>query len=413
MLDTTQKQHYSEDPKKKPRILFVSSSWPLGPTFGGQIRALHLGHALQQVGAVTLLVVGSEANDANAQIQSAAEFDVLPSILPVVSANRSILHKFRWAVDARYLNLHGYAASAAETARVETLVAEFDLVWVLNSRTPNILQLWKWSNAHLDIDDVPSTYLQTVSKHAPSVSKRWKARVQQHLLRRRELLFKERFTTTSVCSRADKAYLGDAETTHVIPNGFARPSSIPVRSYTAAGPRIGFIGLFSYAPNLEGVRWFLKECWPTIRQAVPGIRLRLIGKDTDGPLKPTEPDVDALGFVTDPAAEIATWSSMIVPIRFGGGTRIKIAEAFSRKVPAVSTSVGAFGYEVEHGKQLLLADRPEDFSAACIQLVKTPKLGEEIAERAWNDFLTKWTWDAIAPKVVAAAEDCLRRSKAR
>lgn len=317
----------------------------------------------------------------------------------------------RWALDKRYFNLHGYIASPKDIRRTECLSQEFDLIWVLNSRTPNILQRWKWDRAHLDIDDVPSTYLRTVAQNALTVSERWKARVQQGITRRRELLLRERFTTTSVCSQADKFYLGNAATTHVIPNGFARPQALPVRENPSAGPRIGFIGLFSYAPNLDGVRWFLDECWPAIRQAVPGIRLRLIGKETDGPLKPTAPDVDALGFVADPSKEIATWSTMIVPIRFGGGTRIKIAEAFSRKIPAVSTTVGAFGYEIEHGKQLLLADRPQDFVAACIQLVNNPKLGDEIAERAWSDYLNKWTWDAIAPKVWAAAEDCIRRSR--
>jgi glycosyltransferase involved in cell wall biosynthesis len=237
-----------------------------------------------------------------------------------------------------------------------------------------------------------------------------KARIQQLLLHRREKRLKARFVTLSVCSEPDRSYLGGGDRIHVIPNGFQRPATEPVHLPSATQPRIGFIGLYSYAPNVEGMRWFLKECWTAVRAAVPGVRLRLIGKDTDGPLKPGEPDVDALGWVADPASEIATWSVMVVPIRLGGGTRIKIAEAFSRKCPVVSTRFGAFGYEVRDREQLRLADTPDDFSSACIELLNNPGQGSHLAETAWRDFLKRWTWEAITPRIWTAAEDCMRRS---
>jgi polysaccharide biosynthesis protein PslH len=357
-------------------------------------------------------VVSSDAADADALAMTRLEFEVLPPVLPQLSRSRTVAQKLRRWLDARYMNLHGYAASVADQQRVESSAKNFDLIWILNSRTPNILSRWKWVGAHLDIDDVPSTYLRTVSESSSQRTQRLKARVQQTLLLRREKLLLERFTTVSVCSAPDKSYLGDDERIHVIPNGFERPASAPLRNVQQSAPRIGFIGLYSYVPNVEGVRWFLKNCWPTVRNAIPGVRLRLVGKDTDGPLKPTDPGVDSLGWVSDPSAEIATWSCMIIPIRMGGGTRIKIAEAFSRKCPVVSTSLGAFGYEVTNGEHLLIADKAEDFSHACIDLVRDVERAAKIAERAWLEFLQRWTWDAVAPKIWHAAEDCLRRSHA-
>ena len=101
------------------------------------------------------------------------------------------------------------------------------------------------------------------------------------------MLFKERFTTLSVCSERDRLYLRGGDQVHVIPNGFERPVGEPLRHPAATPPRIGFMGLYTYEPNLDGVRWFLKECWPTIRQEVPGVRFRLVGKGSDGPLRPT------------------------------------------------------------------------------------------------------------------------------
>lgn len=308
----------------------------------------------------------------------------------------------RRAFDTRYLDVHGLACSEEDRGRIEALVDNYDLIWILNSRTPNLIQRWSWPRSHLDIDDLPSTYLRSLAFTTRGVFRRLKIRLQQHLMHRRELLLNERFTSLSVCSRLDRAYLGN-ERIHVIPNGFERPISPPSRSLKKELPRLGFIGLYSYLPNLEGMRWFLRECWPRIRHEVPGVRMRLIGRDTEGPLKPTEPDVDALGWVNDPADEIATWSAMVVPILFGGGTRIKIAEAFSRKCPAVSTSVGAFGYEVVHGRQLLLSDTAPGFAGSCISLLHNPVLGSQLAEVAWEEFLATWTWDSIGERVRTAA----------
>ncbi|BFU93234.1 MAG: hypothetical protein NTAFB01_44210 [Nitrospira sp.] len=122
------------------------------------------------------------------------------------------------------------------------------------------------------------------------------------------------------------------------------------------------------------------------------------------------PDIEGLGFVDDPTSEIATWSAMIVPIRTGGGTRIKIAEAFSRKCPVVSTSQGAFGYQVVDGEDLLLADSAEEFAAACVLLVQHGYLGRKMSETAWKKYLNNWTWDSIGESVANAVKQCLTRS---
>ena len=373
------------------------------------MRALHIGRALQQVGTVTVAVVSADANDPHARQQTEKEFAVLPPVTPRLQPNRGAIQKLRWALDTHYLNVHGSVASPEDRKRLVSAFSSYDLIWVLNSRTANILHHWKWPHAHLDIDDVPSTYLRGVRASGASTRERWKARVQQVLLKRRESRLGQRFTTLSVCSEEDRAYLGGGDQLHVIPNGFQRPSEEPPRFLAGTQPRSGFIGLCSYAPNLDGVRWFLEKCWPEIRRAIPGICFRLIGKDSDTAIRPEDTDVDALGWVADPAEEIAGWSAMVIPIRFGGGTRIKLADAFSRKCPVVSTSLGAFGYGVEDGRQLRLGDTPDAFASACVDLVRNPIAAADMANQAWREFLEKWTWDAVAPKVVAAAEDCLRR----
>jgi polysaccharide biosynthesis protein PslH len=394
----------------KPKILFVTSSWPEEQTFGGQLRALHLRRALEHVGKVTLTVVSSNSHDKEVSHKSSEEVEVNATIHTSVKPNRGVISKLRWAIDPSYLNLHGTVAAAEDCKRMLLDLARYDLVWILNSRIPNILQQWHWPHSHLDIDDVPSTYYQTLSRSNASLAECLKAHIKAMLLKRRELFFRHRFTTLSVCSQADREYLGGGDQIHVIPNGFERPVCAPVPNPVSGPPRIGFIGLCSYAPNIEGVRWFLGDVWPRIRAVVPGIRFRLVGKDSDKIAGHEADDVDTLGWVEEPAEEIASWSAMVIPIRLGGGTRIKIADAFSRKCPAVSTSFGAFGYEVTNGRELLIADDPSVFAAACVSLIRDPSSGAQMAERAYRTFLERWTWDTIAPRVWAAAEDCLRRS---
>jgi glycosyltransferase involved in cell wall biosynthesis len=152
----------------------------------------------------------------------------------------------------------------------------------------------------------------------------------------------------------------------------------------------------------------VKDCWPLIKRDVPDARLRIIGKGSETDLKPGGPDIDGLGWVSDMIDEFASWSLMIVPIRLGAGTRVKIAQAFSLKCPVVSTSFGAYGYDVDDKVELLLADTATTFAQACVRTIREPNEANEMANRAWGRFLRQWTWDAIAPRVRAAAEDCLR-----
>ena len=118
--------------------------------------------------------------------------------------------------------------------------------------------------------------------------------------------------------------------------------------------------------------------------------------------------VGALGVLEDPDAEMATWAAMVVPVLTGAGTRGKIAHAFSRKCPVVSTPLGAYGYDPTDGRDMLLGASVQGFANACVRVIRNPGDAAEMAERAWQRYLTKWTWEAVRPHVWAAAEQCIR-----
>jgi glycosyltransferase involved in cell wall biosynthesis len=400
-------EHHFE--KRPLRILYVSSHWPGGNASGSQLRALHVARALAEIGEVHVLVVGAEEREPESIERTAAEFKVAPPVDVVPVTDRGISLRFRRALDPRCPHPHGLAAEARGEAWIQEAFPEFDLVWFFKLRTANMFREWRWPRSVVDIDDIPSAYESASAKAAPA-ARRLRSLLQTLVWRRRERLLGERFNVLGVCSEGDRQYLSPVAPVHVIPNGFECPARAPARQATKGG-RIGFIGLFDHPPNLEGIQWFARECWPRIKQQAPASRLRLVGKFSAGLLNLPGPDIDALGWVSEPADEFATWSAMIVPLRFGAGTRVKIAEAFSQKCPVVSTRFGAYGYDVQDGAELLLADRPEEFAEACLSLIRDPARGAAMAERAWQQFVNKLTWKSITPRIHAAAGDCLRRSR--
>ena len=209
------------------------------------------------------------------------------------------------------------------------------------------------------------------------------------------------------CERKDRRYLGNGASVTVVPNGFSQPTKQHPKVATDP-PRIGFIGTLKWFPNRNGVEWFIKDVWPHVKREISTVRLRLVGDGSDGPIASSGPDIDGLGWVEDPEREIASWSAMIVPVRCGAGTRVKIVEAFSKKCPVVSTKLGAFGYEVLSGEDILLADDPRGFASACVLLLRDTSLGAKLSENAWNKFLHKWTWDSIGETVFDAVEKSQR-----
>lgn len=388
------------------RILYLAPCWPKEKSFGTQLRTSQVFAALEEVGDVECVVVAHADQNTHSSEKPRSSLPPFIELQPI--DKRSFSERLRCKIDPRYMEYYGYRVGQKDRNAILAALSHYDLVWIHNLRSANVFSQWQWPNSVLDIDDVPSSYLQNVKESGDTLRERLRARTQLPVAHRREALLSERFTVLSVCSERDRRMLGSSDRIHVIPNGFPKPAISPVRR-VATPPRIGFIGVFDYAPNAAGIQWFAKECWPLIRQSIPDATLRLAGNGSDGPAAPRGPGIEGLGWVDDASTEIATWSVMIVPVKLGAGTRIKIAEGFSRKCPIVSTSVGAYGYEPVDGREMFLADSAGDFARACIKAIQNPQASAAMADRAWDRFIEKWTWDAIRPQVHATAEDCLRR----
>ncbi len=384
------------------RILAISSHDIDGPDSGATIRARAIFQLLARFGSVHVVQAGrsdSPANDASASRSGLGPCELLRLHQ---APNNTLVQRWRHETDPRYLNTNLQQASPADQARMRALVADHDLVWIYGLRAANGFGLYRWPHAVLDVDDIPSSFHRTERLQAKPLRKLVLLR-KEFLWRRREKLLRERFDALCITSEADRPLLPGLDRVFVVPNGFTPPER-PLPRQPATPPRVGFVGQFGYEPNREGFRWFVEQVWPLIRHRWPEARLRVVGRGGDKLYPDGRDNIDGLGWVADVEPEMATWSLSVVPIFVGGGTRIKIAEALSRRCPIVATPLGAYGYELAPGREIALAETPEDFAARCLEILAHPAQAEAMAERGWETFRTNWTWEANAARIAKIIE---------
>lgn len=175
---------------------------------------------------------------------------------------------------------------------------------------------------------------------------------------------------------------------------FRRPEPSP-----AATADLVFAGAMDWLPNIDGARYFTTQVLPIIRRSRPQTSLVLAGRSPVPEIRSlaqADPLIQVTGSVPDIRPYLWTSTVAIVPLRIGGGTRLKIYEAMAAGVPVVSTSTGAEGLEVRDGKHIQLADDPESFAARCLQLLEDPALNSSLSVSALQLVTSKFSWEHVA-----------------
>jgi len=183
----------------------------------------------------------------------------------------------------------------------------------------------------------------------------------------------------------------------VVPNGVdcERYATLPV-GRTSRPPVIMFLGAMSWAPNASAAEFLASEVLPYVRTRIPDVRLQIVGRDPSDRVKKlgADPAVDVTGAVPDVQPYLAAASLLAVPLSAGGGTRLKILEAFAAGLPVVSTPVGCEGIDAEHGTHLVVADLPRFGEAVTEALTDSHRLAR-LATEAKVLAKQRYDWDAI------------------
>ncbi len=231
---------------------------------------------------------------------------------------------------------------------------------------------------------------RSLAAHAPSLPQRLLYRLQARQLERYERHIARAFPLIVPISDDDAAlFRGWSPSSRVvtIPYGVVPVSPLP----PAAGgpPVLLFLGALDWRPNVQGLLWFIREVWPSLHQAFPAVRLRLAGRAPSPSflhqlqaLSHHDGSIEVLGEIAETTPFYRSGSLFLVPLLAGSGIRIKILEAMAHGLPVVSTSAGAAGLPVTHGKNIFIADRPEEMISAIRTLLHSPSLQKEIQENA-------------------------------
>ena len=151
------------------------------------------------------------------------------------------------------------------------------------------------------------------------------------------------------------------------------------------------------------MQWFTGQVLPLVREVNPGVELTITGNH-GGKKLPCDQNVNLIGYINDIRPLIASSWISIAPIFSGGGTRLKILEAFGLQTPVIATSKGAEGLEVQHEEHLLIADSAESFAKETIRLLNNADLRQELVSKAYKLVQEKYDWSVILPKFLAMVE---------
>lgn len=209
-----------------------------------------------------------------------------------------------------------------------------------------------------------------------------------------------------VCSGVDEARLRQrwpAARIAVIPNAYPVLPALPPRAGSEA-MHLLFLGTLSYAPNIDAAEHLVNELLPALRQAWPGpVRLQIVGRRPVPRVLALHrpPEVEVRPDAADISQAYAQAEVVVVPIRFGGGTRIKILEALSLGRPVVTTTLGVEGLDLQHDRDLLIADTPGDFARACVRFAGDSTFADRLAQQGRQRFLALYSDDIVRGRTQA------------
>ncbi len=244
--------------------------------------------------------------------------------------------------------------------------------------------------------------------------------LKERLLRRENLWKLRRFEraaaralqATIVCGPDDATFLraqvqADAPI-QVLANGCDADffSAVANPPQPAAAPTLLFCGAMDYSPNVDGIQWYFDAVDPLVRARLPTRRIFIVGRDPTPAVRAlaAQPGVEVTGGVPDVRPYYQAAWGQIVPLRIGGGTRLKIVESLCIGCPVISTTIGAQGLDLAHDQHLLLADEPPVLAEAVLRLLGDQALRERLGAAGRERVLARYTWPALGAQLSSFLE---------
>lgn len=200
----------------------------------------------------------------------------------------------------------------------------------------------------------------------------------------------------------------------VVANGvdleYFHPASAP--DPRADEPTVIFCGAMDYSPNVDALRWFFESIHGKLLKLCPKVRILIVGKNPIEEVQAygSRPGVTVTGGVPDVRPYYKRAWLQMVPLRIGGGTRLKIVESLAIGTPVVSTTIGAQGLELKHGENILLADTPDSFASEISRALTDPDLLQSIEANGITTATDRFGWPAIGARLAHHYDTLISKS---
>jgi polysaccharide biosynthesis protein PslH len=395
------------------RILWIKTELLHPVDKGGRIRTYQMLRALSRQHHVTYLCLddGGAAPDAIARAREYAQEVVAVPFRPpakrgaglALALLRNLFSPLPYAV-ARY-------RSPALRERVRQLAAAADLV-VCDFLFPSLnVPEGLPAPAVLFQHNVEAKIWERYVSVPQHPLRRAYFRLQWRRMQRYEARECRRFARVVAVSAQDAAVIRSeyaAGSVRDVPTGVDLDYFTARRAPPPESRELVFVGSMDWMPNDDAIRWFAGEVFPEVRRRTAGVRLVVVGRAPSPGLRELasrDPAIEITGTVADVRPYLRRAALSVVPLRVGGGTRLKIYEAMATGVPVVSTAIGAEGLPLRSGEHLLIADSAAEQASAICGLLEDPARASALAANALAFVRQHCSWDAVAERFIAHCPD--------
>lgn len=398
------------------RILYITYGLPYPPNSGAKVRDYYFIRHLAQHNEVVCCCLLYPSDDP-AHVQDLQRMGIDTHAFPqrtsalarINAVARHGLARLPLAA-ADYYNpdMFAWIREFAESQPLDFVQVEHSFLATYTLALPERLRGRTW----LDLHNIAEQQYRRMAELPQGLSRRWIARLKAFLMAGLETQAVALCGRISTVSRLEAEWLlarAPGREITVIENGVDAKACAMLPDEPDS-QRVLFVGSMDYLPNVDAVRWFCASILPLVQGEVPGARLDVVGRcPVPEVLALREcPGVAVTGTVEDLRGYYQRARVVVVPLRAGGGTRLKILEAMAYGRAVVSTGMGCEGLEAQHQEHLLMADDPAEFAAGVVALMRDGDRCRQLAETARKFVESKYDWQILGDRLANSVADFMR-----
>lgn len=386
------------------RILILDEEFPWPLNTGKRIRSYSLARELTKYHSVEYM---GYARENSGSVSHFREVGIEPHVVPLLDRQvsgprlywrllKNLWSPYPYIVTSHYTERYKQALEKVLAAKeYDLIICEWTPYAIYVQHMPAIKRI---AVAH----NIESSIWRRYEENEVNSAKRVYMRIQRQKVEAFEQNCFRWFDGAVSVSEPEAATIkqfGVSYPVAVIDNGVDTEYFAP-RDTVQPQPCLVFTGSMDWRPNQDAARYFVEEIWPTVKRRCPQMQVFFVGRNPSPDVKALEQQqgVFITGTVDDIRPYIADAAVYIVPLRIGGGSRLKILEAMAMKKAIVSTAVGAEGLKVENGRHLLIADTPEQFAEAVERCLENEPLRRCLGANGRTLVEEQYRWEQLGKR---------------